>query len=84
MILNLNYPSDYEIDGLPAKMALALPQGGGRYLFEVQNTGNKLTMSNSLLIAKPIFTSNEYHYLKELFNNVIAAQQTELVFKKRK
>jgi hypothetical protein len=84
MIFNLNYPSDYEIDGLPAKMALALPQGGGRYLFEVQNTGNKLTMNNSLLIAKPIFTSNEYHYLKELFNNVILAHQTELVFKKRK
>ena len=84
MIFNLDYPSDYEIDGLPAKMALALPQGGGRYLFEVQNTGNKLTMNNSLLIAKSIFTSSEYHYLKELFNNVIAAQQTELVFKKRK
>ena len=84
IILNLDYPSDYEIDGLPSKVALGLPQGGGRYLFEVQNTGNKLTMNNSLLIAKPIFTSSEYHYLKELFNNIIAAQQTELVFKKRK
>ncbi len=84
LIFNLNYPLDYEIDELPAKVALALPQGGGRYLFELQNTGNKLTMNNSLLIAKPVFSSDEYHYLKELFNNVVASQQTQLVFKKRK
>jgi transglutaminase-like putative cysteine protease len=84
MILNLEYPTNYAIDGLPPKLALSLPQGGGRYLFEVQNTANKLTMNNSLLIAKPLFTSSEYHYLKELFNQVISAQQTELVFKKTK
>jgi hypothetical protein len=84
MIFNLDYPAEYEIDELPTKVALALPQAGGRYLFEIQNTGNKLTMNNSLLIAKPLFTSSEYHYLKELFNSVIATQQTELVFKKTK
>ena len=41
-------------------------------------------MANTLVIAKPIFTSQEYHYLKELFNNVIATEQTQLVFKKKK
>ena len=84
MIFNLEYPSGYEIDELPSKVGLNLPQGGGRYIFEIQNAANKLTVNNSLLIAKPVFTSHEYHYLKELFNNVIAVQQTELVFKKTK
>jgi hypothetical protein len=83
-ILNLEYPSDYEIDELPNKVGLVLPQNGGRYIFEMKNVGNKLSMNNSLLITRPIFTSHEYHYLKELFNNVIAAEQTQLVFKKKK
>jgi hypothetical protein len=84
IILNLEYPSEYEIDGLPTKVGLALPQSGGRYIFDIQNTGNKLTMNNSLLIAKAEFSSQEYHYLKELFNQVVATHQTELVFKKKK
>ena len=83
-ILSLEYPDGYEVEGLPGKIGLALPQNGGRYIFEIQNVPRKLSMNNSLLIAKPVFTSGEYHYLKELFNNVIAAQQTELVFKKKK
>lgn len=84
MILNLEYPSDYEIEELPNKIGLVLPQNGGRYIFEIKNVANKLSMNNSLLINRPIFTSHEYHYLKELFNNVIAAEQTQLVFKKKK
>lgn len=83
-ILNLEYPSNFDVDGLPSKVGLSLPQNGGRYLFEIRNANNKLTMNNSLLISKPVFTSHEYHFLKELFNSVIAAQQTLLVFKKRK
>jgi hypothetical protein len=84
ILLSLEYPTDYEIDGLPAKVGLALPQSGGRYIFDIKNTGNKLTMNNSLLIAKVEFSSQEYHYLKELFNQVVATHQTELVFKKKK
>ncbi|HZI23707.1 MAG TPA: hypothetical protein VFD46_01435, partial [Chryseolinea sp.] len=74
----------YEVDGLPNKVGLSLPQGGGRFIFDIQNSMNKLSVNNSLLIAKPVFTSQEYHYLKEIFNNVLAVQQTELVFKKKK
>jgi transglutaminase-like putative cysteine protease len=84
MILTLDYPPGYEIDGLPGKVGLALPQNGGRFIFEIQNSMNKLSVNNSLLIAKPVFSSHEYHYLKELFNNVLAVQRTELVFKKKK
>jgi len=83
-ILTLDYPPGYEIDELPNKVGLSLPQNGGRFIFEIQNAANKLSVNNSLLIAKPVFTSNEYHYLKELFNNVLAVQRTELVFKKKK
>jgi transglutaminase-like putative cysteine protease len=84
LILNLVYPSEYELDEIPPKVALAMPNNGGRYTFEIQNASNKLSMNNSLLIGKPVFSSHEYHYLKELFNNVIATQQTQLVFKKKK
>ena len=84
LILNLTYPSDFELDEVPSKVALKLPANGGHFIFEVNDASNKISMANTLVIAKPIFASQEYHYLKELFNNVIATEQTQLVFKKKK
>lgn len=81
--MSLEYPVGYELDELPGKVGLMLPGGGGKYMFNVQNTSNTLTMYSSLAINKPVFTSEEYHYLKELFSHVVATQQTDLVLKKK-
>ncbi|HMG91787.1 MAG TPA: DUF3857 domain-containing protein [Chryseolinea sp.] len=81
--LTLEYPAGYELDELPGKVGLTLPSGGGRYLFTIQNTSNTLSMYSSLTINKPVFSSEEYHYLKELFSHVVATQQTDLVLKKK-
>jgi hypothetical protein len=40
-------------------------------------------MQSYLSIGKPVFTSDEYHYLKELYAQIVANQQTELLFKKK-
>jgi hypothetical protein len=81
--LTIEYPAGYELDELPGKVGLTLPGGGGRYMFTIQNTSNTLSMYSSLLINKPVFSSEEYHYLKELFSHVVATQQTDLVLKKK-
>jgi hypothetical protein len=84
IILTLQYPPHYEVDEIPKTVRLSLPENGGRYIFDIQNSANKLSMHSSLLVGKPVFSAHEYHYLKELFNHVIAAQQTQLVFKQKK
>lgn len=83
VILNLTYPAEFQLSELPAKVGLQLPNSGGRYLFDVKNNGNVLSMQSSLLITKPVFSSAEYHYLKELFNQVIAVQHTDFVFERK-
>jgi hypothetical protein len=81
--LTLEYPAGYEVDELPNKVGLTLPGGGGRYMFTIQNASNTLSMYSALTINKPVFSSEEYHYLKELFSHVVATQQTDLVLKKK-
>jgi len=83
VVLNLEYPDTYDIVGTPPKLGLALPNSGGRYIFNLQHNGKLLTMNSSLLIGKTVFSSEEYHFLKELFNQVVATQQTNLLFKKK-
>lgn len=82
-VLQLEYPPEFEIVNVPEKIGLSLPNGGGRFLLDAQNSNNKLSMNNTLSIRKTVYTSNEYHYLKELFNRILQVQNGELVFKKK-
>jgi len=83
VIFSLEYPEEFAVTDLPEKVGLALPSAGGRYIFDIQNTGNKISLNSSLLIARTIYTSEEYHFLKELFSRVVSIQQTDLVFKRK-
>jgi hypothetical protein len=82
-ILTLEYPINLEILNIPENAGLSLPNTGGRYVYKVENTGNKFTLHHSLTIGKTVFTSREYHYLKELFNRIIQIQNEDLIFKKK-
>jgi hypothetical protein len=83
MVVILEYPEEYELTEIPAKVGLVLPDAGGRYMYNVQNVGHTLTMNSSFTINKTVFTSLEYHFLRELYDRVVAVQMTDLVFKKK-
>jgi hypothetical protein len=82
-ILNLEYPDNFHIANLPEKVGVKLPNSGGTFLFEARNADNRLNLNNSLSINKSVFTSNEYPYLKELFNRILQVQNEDLLFKKK-
>jgi len=82
-LLNLEYPDAYEVDEIPQSTALVLPQNGGGYLFNVTNPSNKISMTSVISLSKVVYSSVEYHNLKELFNRIIDTHQSQIVFKKR-
>jgi hypothetical protein len=83
VVLTLEYPENFTITDLPEKVALSLPNSGGRFLFDMQNLGNKLTMNSTFVINRTTYSSQEYHFLKELYNRVVAAQQSPVVLEKK-
>lgn len=83
VIMTLELPSSLEIiDALP-KLAIGLPNNGGRFVSEIQVTGNKIQFMSSLLISKSVYLSNEYLALKEFFSQLVARQNNDLIFRKR-
>jgi len=78
--LTIQVPNNYLIDDFPKSQSLALPAEGGRYLFAFNYSNNNVVLRSSLLLNKPIYASNEYHSLKELFARLVQIQQTDLVF----
>lgn len=82
-VLTLQYPESYEIANVPEKVGLALPGGSGRFLLNVNNANNTFTLNNSLSIRRTLYSSSEYHYLRELFNRILQVQNAELIFRKK-
>lgn len=82
-MLNLEFPAEFELVNTPEKIALSLPNTGGRFILESQLAGNRLTLSNALSINRTVFSSQEYPYLKELYSRIIQAQNEDLIFKKK-
>jgi hypothetical protein len=83
LIFHLEFPESYSITSLPEKFGVMLPTKGGKYLLNVNLLGNKLTVNSLLSLEKPIYSSEEYHYLKELFNKMILAQNEVVIFEKK-
>ncbi|HCZ35927.1 MAG TPA: hypothetical protein DHV26_08365, partial [Cytophagales bacterium] len=82
-LLNLEYPQEFVVDELPTSTALALPQNGGKYLCNITNTGNKISLTSVLAISKSVYSSVEYHSLKELFNRIVSTEQSQIVLKRK-
>jgi hypothetical protein len=81
MTIIIEYPKKFEIVNVPEKNGVSLPDNGGRFILQTTNMDGTFKMSYSLLVAKPVFSAQEYHFLKELFNITTQIQNTDLLFK---
>lgn len=82
IVVELELPPGIEVEELPGKVGLALPNSGGRLLYEVKRYGNKLSLSSNLLVGRTLFSPEEYHYLKELFNQRLKLNSNTLIFRR--
>lgn len=83
VILTLTFPPVFDIAETPQKVALALPNSGGRFITQTSVEGNVLSLAYYLQLNKSIYSSEEYYYLKEFYNKIVETQQTDIVLKKK-
>jgi hypothetical protein len=75
-------PDGYEVEEVPLSKVVALPNKGGKYVFNVSIAGNKITVLNTLDLKKALFSQLEYTYVKEFFAQMVAKQKEQIVLKK--
>lgn len=80
--INITLPENYIVKEKPSDISMALPNQGGKYLVRTEVSDNNLTINQQLQFNKAIYTSEEYHYLKEFYNRIIQAQKSEVVLSK--
>jgi len=81
--LTLHLPDNYAVETPPQTVGIALPNNGGRFQTFYQADGNVFTFSHIIQFNKSIYSSQEYPYLKELYNKIILTQKNEMVLKRK-
>jgi hypothetical protein len=82
-VITIDLPEIIDIDELPEKIGVALPNNGGRFIYEVKKEGKKVIINSSLVISRTTFSPTEYHFLKEFYNRAINAYGMDLMLKKK-
>lgn len=78
----MDYPEGTELLNPPEQVGLSLPADGGKYVLMIQNQPGKVSISSWLAATRTLYTSGEYHYLRELFDRIMQIQNAELILKK--
>ncbi|WP_374948139.1 DUF3857 domain-containing protein [Mucilaginibacter sp.] len=81
--VTLHLPEGYSVDSSPQTQAIALPNQGGKFLMMFESADGVYKFSNLRQFSKSIYAPEEYPYLKEFYNKMVAAEKAELVFAKK-
>lgn len=79
----IKIPTSYTIVEIPKSINLSLPNKGGRLQMLVNSKPGLITVSFKLIINKEQYSPEEYFSLKELFKQVINAQNNSLIVLKK-
>ena len=82
-ILTMHLPAGYAIDSAPQSVSIGLPNQGGKFITDVAGDAATFTYSSIIQFNKSIYTTEEYPYLKELYNKIIASEKADIVFSKK-
>lgn len=83
IIFSLELAPSFRISELPERVGVSLPSGGGRYLCSFTQLGNRLMVNSTFVLARPLYSSEEYHYLRELYALVIQSQNIDLILQRQ-
>jgi len=82
-MIKISLPEGYAVEELPQSKVFALPEGGGKYLYNVSQIGNDISITSSVSINRSLFSQMEYPNLREFYNQVVAKQAEQIVIKKK-
>ncbi|UOG75889.1 DUF3857 and transglutaminase domain-containing protein [Hymenobacter tibetensis] len=83
LVMTLTLPAGYEVEELPKPTSVALPDNGGRFMFQAQPLGSTIQITSRLSLARPVYSAEEYASLREFYRLVVAKQTEQLVLKKK-
>jgi transglutaminase-like putative cysteine protease len=80
--LSFELPAGYTVAEMPKSASVSLPDNGGRFLYTIQHSGNKVNIMSRFTIRKAKFGASEYSFIREFFAAIVAKHGEQIVLKK--
>ncbi|KUG09510.1 hypothetical protein ASU33_17495 [Solirubrum puertoriconensis] len=80
--VQLTLPTNFAVEELPKSAQVELPNGHGRYLYEVKQVGSTLHLTSRMQLRKTQYLPHEYPALRELFTRSVAKHAEPLVLRR--
>lgn len=75
-------PAGFQVEELPKPLAIALPENGGRFTYQVTVVNGDLQVVSRILLRKAMYFADEYPFLRELFSQIVAKHAEQVVLKR--
>ena len=83
VVLTVHLPDGYTIETSPENKNIGLPNQGGRFTTVYEPLDKGFTFSHIFQLNRSTYSSEEYPYLKELYNKIIQTEKADIIFKKK-
>ncbi|UOQ74370.1 DUF3857 domain-containing protein [Hymenobacter cellulosilyticus] len=84
VMLTIQLPAGYQAEELPKPSIVDLPDNGGRFSYTVMDNGQgTVQIASRMSLRKPVYMAEEYAYLREFYNRMLAKQAEQIVLKKK-
>lgn len=80
--ITIHLPEGYAIEEMPQPMMLSLPDGSGKFMFNISPIGDKVQVLSRVMIKKAIYLPEDYGALRQFFEQIVSKQSEQLVIKK--
>lgn len=80
--LVIELPKGYQLDKSPKNEKVILPEENASFVFVFATEENRIMLNSKITFKKSRYSPEEYHYLKELFMNIVRKQSEQIVIKK--
>lgn len=75
-------PKGYSIVEMPKNISLNLPESSGKFTYLIAVNENKLTVTSRVQLRKSLYFAEEYPFLQEFFDKMVAKHNEQIVLKK--
>ena len=82
-VFRFTVPENFQAEEIPVSKIITLPNNGGKYVYNVSSNGNLIIITSTFSINTSLFSQQEYPYLREFYNQIVAKQSEQLVLKKK-
>ncbi len=81
--ISIEVPENYKVTQLPKKIAISLPNKGGKYILNTILRDNIIKIYSRLDINRTTYSAEEYYALKEFYKQIIISESGYIMLEKK-